>query len=97
MHTCCAENDDEQQLHESGAGKMSRSKVSLVPKETATYLTEVMAHFKTLIDGEEKALLVGNVLEEIAGAMLCCKCVVAGSRWPLYASAFKFAQPHPKP
>lgn len=58
-----AGGDDEQ----AQGGRMSRSKVSLVPKETATYLQEVMAHFKTLVDAEEKTVLVDNVLSELAG------------------------------
>ncbi|GLC52285.1 hypothetical protein PLESTB_000605000 [Pleodorina starrii] len=47
-------------------GQRRRSK-SLVSPETASYLEDVVAHFKTLVDDEERALLVGNVLEEISG------------------------------
>lgn len=49
---------------DDGGGKKPRL---LVAAETATYLEEVVAHFKTLLDEEERALLVGNVLEELAG------------------------------
>lgn len=38
-----------------------------VEAATATYLSEVIGHFGGLEDDEEKALLLGNVLEEIAG------------------------------
>ncbi len=34
---------------------------------THRYLSEVCDHFKSLIDTEEKQLLVANVLQEIAG------------------------------
>jgi len=35
--------------------------------ELTTYLSEVMTHFQTLVDDDEKQLLVANVMEEIAG------------------------------
>ena len=41
-----------------------------VPAETVTYLSEVITHFKTLVDDEEKGLLVANVLSEVAGKEL---------------------------
>ncbi|MEW5306821.1 MAG: hypothetical protein WDW36_009259 [Sanguina aurantia] len=47
-----------------------RARKETVPEETASYLTDIIKHFKTLIDDEEKQLLVGNVLEEIAGKEL---------------------------
>ncbi|GIL74790.1 hypothetical protein Vretimale_2348 [Volvox reticuliferus] len=48
-------------------GHSGRRQKSLVNPETASYLEDVVAHFKTLVDDEERALLVGNVLEEILG------------------------------
>ncbi|GFR46342.1 hypothetical protein Agub_g7913 [Astrephomene gubernaculifera] len=56
---------DEGDADEGGFNR--RRNRSLVNPETATYLEEVVAHFKTLVDDEERSLLVGNVLEEIAG------------------------------
>eukprot|EP00983_Pelagomonas_calceolata_P087739 1157024-Pelagomonas_calceolata.AAC.1 len=44
-----------------------RSAISVVGDETSTYLSEVMAHFQTLVEDEERQLLVANVMEEIAG------------------------------
>jgi hypothetical protein len=48
-------------------GRRGRRGRSQVPPETLTYLEEVVAHFQTLVDDEERSLLVGNVLEEISG------------------------------
>ena len=45
----------------------SRSNVSLVAPELGGYLTEIIQHFHSLGDDEERQLLLGNVLEEIAG------------------------------
>ncbi len=61
--------------HNAGAGdeqeggyyNSGRRRKSLVNPETASYLEEVVAHFKTLVDDEERCLLVGNVLEEVSG------------------------------
>ncbi|GLI69480.1 hypothetical protein VaNZ11_014112 [Volvox africanus] len=55
---------DTENAHNGHHGKRQRS---LVNPETASYLEDVVAHFKTLVDDEERALLVGNVLEEILG------------------------------
>lgn len=43
---------------------------SRVDSETVTYLTEVSTHLKTLMDDEERDLLIQNVLEEVAGKEL---------------------------
>jgi nucleolar protein 9 len=51
---------------DEGAPRGRRSR-SLVNPETASYLEDVVSHFKTLVDDEERGLLVGNVLEEISG------------------------------
>eukprot|EP00798_Chlamydomonas_sp_ICE-L_P020655 gene20655-27441_t len=38
-----------------------------VPEDTKQYVTEIMIHYKTLINDEEKGILASNVLEEVAG------------------------------
>ena len=50
------------QQAEAGEGKQS-----LVNPATAAYLTEVLQHFKTLAEPEEKELLIENVLKELIG------------------------------
>lgn len=62
QHNAGAGNEQEGGYHNSG-----RRRKSLVSPETASYLEEVVAHFKTLVDDEERCLLVGNVLEEVSG------------------------------
>ncbi|KAJ9532532.1 hypothetical protein QJQ45_010607 [Haematococcus lacustris] len=52
----------------AAAGKQSRSHISLVPQELSSYLSEVHQHFQTLVDDEERQLLVSNVLQEVAGS-----------------------------
>ncbi|KAG2499537.1 hypothetical protein HYH03_002483 [Edaphochlamys debaryana] len=52
---------------EGGGRGFGRRNRSVVNPETVAYLEEVVTHFKTLVDDEERSLLVGNVLEEIAG------------------------------
>ncbi|GAX84255.1 hypothetical protein CEUSTIGMA_g11678.t1 [Chlamydomonas eustigma] len=61
-------------------GRKRGPHTSEVPQETIQYLEEVVAHFKTLTDGEEKELLVGNVMEElkekevqVAGDQVCSR------------------------
>lgn len=39
----------------------------LVSEQDAQYLSEVIQHFKTLVDDEERQLLLGNVMEELRG------------------------------
>lgn len=39
----------------------------LVSEQDAQYLSEVIEHFKTLVDDEERQLLLGNVMEELQG------------------------------
>lgn len=56
-------NLDEGSNHEY----QDRRHKSLVNPETVSYLEDVVAHFKTLVDDDERSLLVGNVLEEISG------------------------------
>ncbi|KAG2451956.1 hypothetical protein HYH02_003730 [Chlamydomonas schloesseri] len=48
-------------------GRFGRRNRSQVNPETLTYLEEVVGHFQTLVDDEERSLLVGNVLDELAG------------------------------
>ncbi len=45
----------------------SATRQSRVDPETLAYLTEVCEHYSTISDGEERELLVSNVLEEISG------------------------------
>lgn len=51
-------------VHDAAVPKERRSRVE---DETFQYLTEVHQHYKTLMDEEERELLVGNVLAEIRG------------------------------
>ena len=63
-----AEEPRQQQQGEDGADAEDGERPRLlVSSETSEYLQEIVGHFKTLIDDEERSLLVGNVLEEIAG------------------------------
>lgn len=69
--------DDSMQHNERSAGGRAVPRGGgSVPSETVQYLEEVVAHFQTLPAatgdncnevGEERMLLVGNVLEELAG------------------------------
>lgn len=52
---------------EGEGGRYGRRNRSQVNPETLTYLEEVVGHFQTLVDDEERSLLVGNVLDELAG------------------------------
>ena len=56
-----------QQQGAASGRQRSRSNVSLVAPELGGYLTEIIQHFHSLGDDEERQLLLGNVLEEIAG------------------------------
>lgn len=51
-----------------------------MPEETSKYLGEVIAHFNTLVDDEERQLLVANVMEEIAGKQGSCVVVSVRER-----------------
>jgi nucleolar protein 9 len=66
-------HDDSMHNERTAGGRAVPRGGGSVPSETVQYLEEVVAHFQTLPaagdneTGEERMLLVGNVLEELAG------------------------------
>lgn len=69
QHVSYGGGDDHQQYqaHTGGGGSFRQA----LDPDLAQYFEEIAATLETLQDPEERALLAGNVLEEVAGKVGC--------------------------